>query len=164
MKEYNNDNMRRSDRTLEQAQAHEIIRSAPWCVMSMVEQRCFASSGYGVPMNFVWDGAQHIYMHCATSGHKLECIDHCAEVSLCIVGQTQIIEEEFTTNFQSVIIRGEIVRHLDDIERLKALGMLVDKYSPKHKSAGEKLSKELLHRTEILRLNIESISGKNKVG
>lgn len=163
MKYYNNENVRRKDRLLNENIAEELIRNGEFCILSMIESTNYGYGGYGVPVNFVWDENKYIYIHCAPQGHKLDCCDSNPAVSLCIVGNTQIIPNKFTTAYQSVIIRGYIDRNLQESERMKALELILKKYSPEDMAMGMRYAEKSFHRTEILRLNINSISGKNKL-
>ena len=60
---------------------------------------------YAVPISYVYDG-EKIYFHCAKSGHKLDAIKRNPKASFCVIGQDQIVPEEYTTYFRSVIAFG----------------------------------------------------------
>ena len=62
---------------------------------------------YAVPLSFVY-ADRKLYFHCALSGHKLDAIQRHAKVSFCVIHQDQIVPEEYTTYFQSVIAFGRI--------------------------------------------------------
>ncbi len=158
MKEINNESVRRQDRLLDMESAERLLKNGEYGVLSMVE----SCGGYGVPINFAWDGGEYIYFHCAPEGYKLECIDVNANVSFCIVGRTDVISHKFTTAYESVIVRGRINRGLPEEDRMHALSLILDKYSPKEKEIGMKYAEKSFHRTEILRLAITSISAKGK--
>ena len=51
---------------------------------------------YALPISYVYDG-NHIYFHCARSGHKLDAIQRNCKASFCVVDQDQIVPEEYTT-------------------------------------------------------------------
>ncbi|MFI3264591.1 MAG: pyridoxamine 5'-phosphate oxidase family protein [Rikenellaceae bacterium] len=165
MNNYNNEKMRRQDRALDEKTASEILSKGDYGVLSMVERIEIEEDakicGYGIPLNYAWDGAQYIYFHSALHGRKLECIDAESNVSFCVVGSSKVVSSEFTTNFQSVITRGVITRNLEVEERLKALNLILDKYSPEHKKEGLKCIEDYFKTTEILRVEISSISGKS---
>ena len=46
---------------------------------------------------------------------------------------------------------------------MKALELILDKYAPDDKTVGLKYTQKSFHRTEIIRLDIRSASGKCKV-
>ena len=68
---YNNDNVRRQDRLLEEDRAYALLREGEYGVLSMTTP---TGGAYGIPLNFVWDGQENIYIHCAPQGRKLDCI------------------------------------------------------------------------------------------
>ena len=73
-----------------------------------------------------------------------------------------MLSDKFTTNYESVILRGKIETDLPSAEKRKALELLLDKYSPEDKEVGLKYAEKSFHRTEILRFTIQTISGKAK--
>lgn len=157
---YDNSQVRRQERLLNEQTALEILRNGEYGVLSMIERRAQAEGAYGIPINYAWDGDKYIYFHCAPAGHKLECIDAFPQVSFTIVGQTNVIPHKFTTAYQSLIIRGNLERGLSPQERMEAFMLLLKKYSPHDIEAGMKYAEKSFHRTEILRLEIEKVSGK----
>lgn len=159
MKIYDNSTVRRQDRLFEEENAFRLLREGEYGFLSLVRD----NKGYGIPMSYVWDDADNIYFHCAPDGVKLECIEKNAEASFCVVGATNVLPSKFSTEYESVIASGRIVIIDDDLERMKALDLLVAKYSPEYKEIGKKYSEKSFHRTAILRLTIEKMSGKTKV-
>ncbi len=127
---FSNDNVRRQDRLLGREVAEELLRTVEYGVLSMVEQRGGSVAGYGIPISYVWDGFEYIYFHSAPSGHKLESFDQNSEVSFTIVGSTKVVSEKSTTAYESVVVRGSIERNLTTGLKMKALEMILDKYSP----------------------------------
>ena len=117
---------------------------------------------YGVPLNFVWDSETAIYIHCSTEGKKLRAISRNASVSFCIVGNVKPQPENLTTLYESIIIKGKASIGLPDEERRHALRLLVKKFAPDQIEHGERSIEKSFHRTEIIRIDIERISGKAK--
>lgn len=99
--------MRRFKQLLSVSDTKEILNNATNGVLSLLD-----SDGgvYGVPVSFAYDGCNHIYLHSAIEGHKIDCITADSRCSFCVIGQDWIIPEEFTSYFQSVIIKGSIHR------------------------------------------------------
>lgn len=159
---YNNSSVRRQERLLDEATAETLLREGEYGVLSMVEQRNDETAGYGIPINFVWDSDRSIYFHCAPEGHKLRSTDTYPEVSFTVVGPTHVVSEKFTTAYQSIIVRGRIQRMLPPEQRMNALRLLLAKYSPNDLERGAVYAEKSFHRTEIMQLRIETISGKGK--
>ena len=160
---YNNNNIRRQDRLLDESAAMELLRSGEYGILSMVEPFGVNVGGYGIPISYVWDGEISIYFHCALEGHKLKCLKTNPSTSFCIVGHTKIIPYQFATAYESVIIRGVVYLELSPEERMKALMLILDKYSPAHKEAGVKYTENSFHRTNVIRFDIKEISGKTRL-
>ncbi len=136
-----------------------MLKNGEYAVLSMISPE---GEPYGVPINYVWNGKDAIYMHCAPEGRKLLCINRNARVSLCIIGNTQVISDKFTTRYESIILQGKAKNGLDAAERMDALKIFLQKYSPNDMELGMKYAEKSFHRTDIIRVDIERISGKCK--
>ena len=91
---YTNEQIRRQDRLLEKEKAISLLKNGEYGVLSMQDEE---NGAYGVPINYVWNKKNSIYIHCASEGRKLHCIKRCNTVSFCIIGKTHIISNQFTT-------------------------------------------------------------------
>lgn len=156
---YSTDAVRRQDRLLNEEEARQLLQEGEYGVLSM---QTVEGGAYGIPVNYAWDGHSYLYLHCAPEGHKLRCIARNESVSFCVVGRTRVIPDKFTTDYESIVL--SCIAHLvtDDGERMKALELLLDKYSPDDKTAGMSYARQSFSRTTIIRLNIEHWSGKTK--
>ena len=156
---YTNEQIRRQDRLLEKEKAISLLKNGEYGVLSMQDEE---NGAYGVPINYVWNKKNSIYIHGAPEGRKLHCIKRCNTVSFCIVGKTHIISNQFTTEYESIILKCRAYIGLNEEERINALHLLIEKYSPNDKIIGAQYAKKSFHRTEIIRLDIEEASGKCK--
>lgn len=154
---YETATIRRQDRLLDEAHAWELLLSGEYGVLSMATEQ----GGYGVPVNYAV-AEDIIYIHCAPQGRKLQAIASDERVSFCVVGHKRIVPEEFTTEFESVIVSGRAHIVEDDAERSKALRLIVEKYSPQHLEEGLQAIARSLQRTAIVAIKIETYSGKKK--
>ena len=84
---------------------------------------------YAVPISYVYDG-ERLYFHCAKSGHKLDAIFRNPKASFCVIDKDEIVPEEYTTYFRSVIVFGKIRILEDDGEKRSAIEKLALKYAP----------------------------------
>lgn len=157
---YDNRNVRRQDRLLPEERAFQLLKQGEHGVLSMVDTE---GKPYGIPVNYVWNGEEAIYIHCAPEGKKLRCLHQSPFASLCIVGHTNVIPDKFTTNYESIILSCRAETGLEAEERMEALHLLIDKYSPQFKEVGATYAKGSFHRTEIVKLSIISFSGKTKI-
>lgn len=158
--EYNNQDVRRQDRLLDETRAFEILRDGEYGILSMQSED--GNGAYGIPINYVWDRGNSIYIHCAPVGRKLLCIDACPNVSFCVTGRSRVIPDKFTTGYESVVLQCTAHHSLHEAERMSALSLLLSKYCPDHKVQGIEYANKSFPRTEIIRLDIQKVSGKTK--
>lgn len=157
--EYNNDQVRRRDRLLSPERAAQLLRESEWGVLSMIDAQ---GAPYGIPVNYVWNGQSSAYVHCAPVGHKLDAIAAHPEVTLTLVGRVGLKPALFTTEYESVVLRGTAHVGLSDDEKRHGLRLLVDKLSPEHKELGLKYIEKSFYRVEVIRLDFTTWSGKCK--
>lgn len=155
---YDNCEVRRQDRLLDEERARELLHEGEYGFLAMVS----AEGGYGVPINYAISG-DTIYMHCAPEGRKLRTIAHDARVTFCVVGSMQIVPEEFTTQYESVIASGVARIVQGDEERRQALRLIVEKYASAHIEEGLRAIERSISRTAIIAIDVDSFSGKTKV-
>lgn len=159
---YNNETVRRQERLLTEDEAINLLCTGEYGILSMIESLDKEIGGYGIPLNYVWDGNDSIYFHCAPEGYKLDCLKKNPKVSFSVIGHTKVISHKFTTAYESIVVRGNVVMDLPEEERRKALILVLDKYSPTDKEVGLKYIEKSFHRTNIIRLDIIKASGKTK--
>lgn len=155
-----NETIRRQDRIMVEQQAMELLKNAEYGVLSMYDSE--AKCPYSVPVNYVWNGIDSIYIHSAIEGRKLRCITKESSVTFCIVGKTRVIPDKFTTERESIILNGTAHIGLGDDEKFQALKLLVEKFSSNFKDSGLNYASKSLHRVEIIRIDITEWSGKCK--
>lgn len=118
---------------------------------------------YAVPISYVYDGNK-IYFHCAKSGHKLDAIQKNAKASFCVVDQDQIVPEEYTTYFRSVIVFGQIRVLTDDNEKRTSIEKLAIKYAPMDTETGRKAAIEREWKPLcMLEMCIDHMTGKEAI-
>ena len=84
---------------------------------------------YAVPLSYVY--ADHtIYFHCADSGHKLDALRRHEQVCFCVIACDNVVPQEYTTDYRSVIAFGRARELTDAAERRRALRLLACKYHP----------------------------------
>ena len=112
----------------------------------------------GVPVNYAAEGSR-IYIHCAPEGEKLRRIGQDAQAVFCVVGRTAPQPERFTTEYESIMASGVVSVVSDDGERMRALSLIVEKYSPGYEEQGAVYARKSFARTVVLRLDIRSMTG-----
>lgn len=117
--------MRRFKQQLTQEQAEHLLMSATSGVLAVNGDNGYP---YAVPVSYVYADGK-IYFHSAMSGHKIDAIRNDGKVSFCVINQDEIIPQEFTTYFKSVIAFGKARIIEDDAEKMRALRLLAARYS-----------------------------------
>ena len=114
-------------------------------------------------MSYVYDG-EKLYFHCAKSGHKLDAIAGNPKASFCVVDRDQVVPEEYTTYFRSVIVFGTMRIIEEEQEKRTAVEKLALKYAPEDsaKNRGAAIEKDWKPLC-MLELTPEHITGKEAV-
>ena len=118
---------------------------------------------YAVPLSYVWREGK-LYFHCALSGHKLDAIRADSRASFCVIDRDQVVPEEYTTYFRSVIAFGQASLLEDAGEVRSALQALGIKYAPME--SAQRLESEIEQsgtRVNIIKLEIEHMTGKEAI-
>ena len=118
---------------------------------------------YAVPLSYVF-AEDRLYFHCAKAGHKLDAIRQNNRASFCVIGQDQIVPEEYT-KYLKIVIVFFTMRILEDAsEKRAAIEKLAVKYAPddtaEHRS-------QMIDRDWsplcMLEMTIEHMSGKEAI-
>lgn len=118
---------------------------------------------YAVPLSYVYhDG--HIYFHCARAGHKLDAIRQDPKASFCVIDRDEIVPEEYTTYFRSVIAFGTIRILEDEQEARSAIERLAVKYAPGDTAQGRRAAIDRDWAPLcMLDMTVEHLSGKEAI-
>ena len=150
--------MRRKKCELSYDTAMKILIAGDFGVLSLSGDDGY---NYAVPINYAVENNK-IYFHSAKSGHKLDAMKNNSKVSFCVVDKHEIVVEEFTTYFTSVVAFGKIkiIEDDNDPEKIRGLELLADKYSPN--VSAELRQKELARVSAVVIpvLEIEHLTGK----
>lgn len=118
--------MRRAAQTMPAAETEAILARATSGVLALSGDDGYP---YALPISYVYaDGT--LYFHSAAIGHKIDAIARCDRASFCVIAEDDIVPEQLTTRYRSVIAFGRI-RVLDDPDAMRAaLRLLAAKYAP----------------------------------
>ncbi|MFO7610987.1 MAG: pyridoxamine 5'-phosphate oxidase family protein, partial [Clostridia bacterium] len=100
-----------------------------------------------------------IYIHCAKTGHKLDNIRFSDKVSFCVVAEAQLIPEDFSMKYSSVVVFGK-ASELTGSDKKEALMMLIGKYSAGHEEAGKQYVEREADATAVIMIEPMHITGK----
>ena len=149
--------MRRNDREISENETLSILKSAEYGVLSTVSK---SGIPYGVPLSFCIIG-RDLYFHCAVEGRKIENLNQNNLVSFCVVGDTEVLADEFGTKYESVILSGKVIEVFEQTKR-SALEGLLEKYSSPYMESGLKYIDKLIDKTRVYKIEIEDMSGKSR--
>jgi hypothetical protein len=152
--------VRRKDRAIEDpSEIIHILRKADVCRLAMSDENV----PYIVTMNFGFgkSGAASLYFHSASEGKKIDIL----KKNNLVCFQADIDREFFlhssscgcSMKYQSVVGMGRISFVTDAVEKIEALQAIMTHYT---KKTGHVFKDELVKRTTVMRLDIETISGK----
>lgn len=148
--------MRRIKQRTSKQWAKQVLNSASTGILGMIDKE---GRPYQVPLNFVLE-KEHIYFHCAKQGFKIDCIQHCEHVSLCVLEKDEVLQEQFATHYGSVLVQGRATLVEKEEEKRHALQCLIDKYCPAFQKEGQKEIQKDFEHCAIIRMDIEATSGK----
>lgn len=146
--------LRRKDRALKEDEALEILAKSNYGVLCVFD----GNYPYGIPVNYVYEDGL-IYIHSAKEGHKIESIRSFDRVCFTVVGSSQVMENGFSTKYESVIIFGR-AEILQDEQVIPALRKLATKYSPDYTNEAERIIQDSFKAVAVIRIKIEHVQGK----
>lgn len=151
--------MRRGRQQLADDEAREVLGRGTHGVLAVQGD---AGYPYAVPLSYVYaDG--RIYFHSALEGHKVDAIRADPRVSFCVVDSDEVVPQEYTTYFRSVIAFGKARVIEDDAEKMDALRLLGERYNP---GQDEALAAEIAKgfaRLLMVEIDIEHVTGKQAI-
>ena len=151
--------MRRKERQLSGEDAARLLENGEYGVLAT-----FGEDGwpYGVPVSYAYDGSR-IYFHGAKSGHKLDNLRYCARASFTVVGDTHVLQEIYSTAYQSVIAFGTVQAVEDRREKVEALVKLAEKYCYDNIERARPYAEKSLENVGVYRMDILRLTGKRRL-
>lgn len=152
--------MRRKKQALTAGEAAAVLMRGTSGVLALLGDGDYP---YAVPLSYVYhDG--HIYFHCARAGHKLDAIRQDPKASFCVIDRDEIVPEEYTTYFRSVIAFGTIRILEDEQESRSAIERLAVKYAPGDTAQGRRAAIDRDWAPLcMLDMTVEHLSGKEAI-
>lgn len=149
--------MRRKDKEITSPDLlNEILSKSEVCRLGMIDK----GIPYIVPMNYgYYENA--LYFHSALNGRKIDILSENNYVCFEIEYSSEIIKGtvacDWTTKYRSLIGYGRIEIIREQLEKIEGLNIIMRHYG---RSIGLEYDDNNLGRINILKLNIESITGK----
>lgn len=152
--------MRRRQQQLSSEESIQVLKNGTHGVLAVLGQNGYP---YTVPLSYVYEKGK-IFFHCAKTGYKLEALKKEDKVSFCVVDQDDIVPEEYTTYFRSVIVFGRARILQNEEEKRQAIQLLARRYSPMESDLHLHTAIEKgIHALCMVELNIEHMTGKEAI-
>lgn len=149
--------MRRKNQILSQEESIAILQNGTTGTLAVLGDDDYP---YAVPINYFYEDNK-IYFHGAKAGHKIDAIKKHNKVSFCVIAQDDLITEEFTTYFKSVVAFGTARVMEDDAEKRNAIEKLTTKYcSDQSEEKRADAIKREFPALGIIEMTIEHMTGK----
>ncbi|NLZ95066.1 MAG: pyridoxamine 5'-phosphate oxidase family protein, partial [Bacteroidales bacterium] len=171
--------MRRKDREMDSEFGKQIIDAAEYGVLSMIDGK----RPYGLPLSIV-RSEDLLYFHSAKAGRKVDVLGNNSNVSVVFVGDNKIpenyspnqleemnndatkaiqfISSVFTTEYESAIVTGAVMQVMDEAEKMKAMRLICEKYTPDKMKYFDTAIRAGLKRTNVYKIEIDNIAAKRK--
>lgn len=140
----------------------ECVRVLEKCTSGVLAVHGDDGYPYAVPLSYVYCRGK-LYFHCAKTGHKLDAITADSKVSFCVIDQDQIIPEEYTTYFRSVIVFGKARILENEAEKREAIESLAAKYSPDNEEGRKKEIDREFKLLCMVEVTVDHMSGKEAI-
>ncbi|MCR2032692.1 pyridoxamine 5'-phosphate oxidase family protein [Anaerofustis stercorihominis] len=149
--------MRRKDREMNKDFAFSVLDKAPFVTLSMVNE----DKPYSVPVSIARDN-NILYFHCALEGSKVDILNKNNNVTLTAVSKCKPRPIDFTLEYESAVVNGKAFSVIDEKEKIYALKLICEKYALSNIDNFENAINRSLHRTNIIKIEIDDIYGKRK--
>lgn len=172
--------MRRKDREMDKEFGMDLIDKSRYGVISMLDED---DEPYGIPISLVRD-ENTLYFHSAMDGKKVKIFERNTKVSVAFIGEIkipenytdaelqEILKDEskagllgssvFTTEYESALVKGKVCLVENEEERIEAMRLICEKYTPSKMAYFNMAIKSGLARTNVYKIVIEEITAKRK--
>ncbi len=155
--------MRRERQQLSRAETLEILKGGKTAILALSGDDGYP---YAVPVNYVFCQAEaesaspgKILFHGAKSGHKIDALERCQKVSLCVIQKDDVIKEKLSTAYKSVIVFGKARILKDEEETFRAAEILGLRYNDDARFVREEI-RRTLDALCCVEIQIEHATGK----
>lgn len=152
--------MRRKKQLISKEESEEVLKRGTSGVLAVNGDGGYP---YAVPLSYVYYEGK-IFFHCAKEGHKIDAVRENDKVSFCVIDKDEIIPEEYTTYFRSVVVFGKARIMEEEKEVRKAIEILAEKYAPEDDAANrDRAIKREIGSMLMVEISIEHMTGKEAI-
>ena len=146
--------MRRKDKEVSRDLALEIIDRCNYGTLATIGEHVYA-----VPVSMARDG-EVLYFHGAKEGHKATNLNQNPNCCVSFVGQTNIPKGEFDISYESAIVFGKAIEVIENGEKIHALKVISEKYTPNNMANFDKVVEGAISRVAVWKISIDTVTGK----
>jgi nitroimidazol reductase NimA-like FMN-containing flavoprotein (pyridoxamine 5'-phosphate oxidase superfamily) len=150
--------MRRKDREMPRDFAEGIIDKCRFAVMATVDPD---GTPYCVPLSMARE-EEWLYFHCARVGRKIDNLKRQNRVCISFVGNLSLPPDHFTVAYESAAVFGTAEEVTEREERIRALRLICERYTPANMAAFDEEIRKALDATAVWKIHIDEISGKQR--
>jgi len=158
--------MRRFKQELGREDCLEVIQRGTSGVLSVAGDNGYP---YGVPLSYVFvegdeDRPDTFWFHSAKEGHKVDAVRADDKACFTIIDRDDVVSDEFTTYFKSLIAFGRIHLVEDEEEKRDSIDRLARRYSPDESDESVKAAIEKEYSIlQMIRFDVEHMTGKEAI-
>lgn len=125
---------------------------------------CRDNEPYVVTMSYGYD-RNAIYFHCAKQGQKIDFLKENPNVCMTVIDDSGKKEDGCEHSYRSVLIKGKISFLDNEDDKIRAVKILIKHFEKDPERMIEKVDSDsgLWQRTQMLKLNVDTITGKEKI-
>ncbi len=123
--------MRRKDREMPRGFAEYVADTCDYAVLATVNAD---RTPYCIPISIARDG-DVIYFHCAKEGQKYDNMKRQPEVCISCTGNIRCMTNAFSLEYESAVIKGKANEVVRDEEKIHALRLISQRYTPEYMHA-----------------------------
>jgi nitroimidazol reductase NimA-like FMN-containing flavoprotein (pyridoxamine 5'-phosphate oxidase superfamily) len=145
--------MRRSDKEMSEEMTLDLLLRGEDGVLGTIGDNGYP---YTVVVNYVYLNNK-IYFHCAKTGHKIDNIKNNNKVSFTVYDNVEVVGDELTTKYQSLIVfgRAKVIEATKEV-----LLALINKYAEIDENKALKMIEKEISITSIVEIEIDHVTGK----
>lgn len=151
--------MRRTKQALSENECVDILKRGTAGVLALSGDGGYP---YAVPLSYSYEDGELLF-HGATAGHKIDAMRKDPKASFCVIDKNDVVPEEYTSHFRSVIAFGRISIVEDENEKIAEMSKLAERFRPGFGAETNAKSEDAVKRFCLFKLKIEHMSGKQSL-
>lgn len=148
--------MYKADRQLPHQETQELLSNGRHGILAVNGDEGYP---YAVPVNYVYLN-EKIYIHSAQYGYKMEAVQKNGKVCFTAILSAKILPRNVTAAFESVIATGQAALVEAEDEKREVMETFVTRFCVGAEEIGMKFLAHALPKTAVIRIDVETLTGK----